>query len=101
MNRKMQINVPVFTYSGAGPVLVSQSIVPPPWWNLIQGLNVHSFQPAKKEPLEFAGVMLLHIHIEDLKAPVYFGAVHYFAVDILPGTSSINRYVRDILPFLS
>lgn len=45
--------------------------------------------------------MLLHVHIRDLKVPVWFGVRSELAVDILVGTSLMNRYFWGGFPFPS
>lgn len=92
------IQIPTFFLfdTGAGPNLISKSIVSLSRRGLIQYWNVRLLRSAKKKPLKLEGVMLLHEHVGDLDVPVWFGVVNELAVIILVGTSFVNGYVRGI-----
>lgn len=42
--------------------------------------------------------MLLHVRVEDLEAPAWFGAVNKVVVKIFVQTSFIHPYLRGIIP---
>lgn len=53
---------------------------------------------ATKEPILLDGTILLFVNIGELRMRVWFGIVEILAVDILLGTSFIERYIRGLFP---
>lgn len=61
--------------------------------------NVPLFRTVIKKPLQIQGVLLLHVHLRDLKVPVLFGAANEFDVSILVETVFMDRFLPGIFFF--
>lgn len=96
-NLEIQIPALFLLITGAGPNLISKSIVPPPCWNSFQCLFLQRLQNLNKKPLDLECVMLLNVRIRDLEIPVWFSGLKELSFDIPDGTSFKNRYVWGIL----
>lgn len=83
---------------GASQNFNSKSIVLPSRRSRIERLNGPLLRTANKETLDPKRAVLLHVNIRDLQVPVWLSVIDELAVDILVGSSVIDRYRRDILP---
>lgn len=64
--------------------------------NRIQRLNVPLPRTAKKKPVYLENFVVLHIHIGELGASVWFCVVEKLAVGTLTADSSRERYARGV-----
>lgn len=91
---------PYFFDTGSGLNFTFKSIVLLSRKSRILHLEFQLLRTADKKPLEFNEDLLLHVRIGYLVVPVWLCVVNRLAVEILAGTSFINRYVRGIFPFV-
>lgn len=81
----------------AGPNLISKSIVPPSWKNLIQHLTVLLLITANEDRLDLRKILLLHAHAADLEVRTWLSIVNELAGDALFRTPFKDRHMRDIV----
>lgn len=98
MTRTSQIPALFLFETGAGVNLTSQSIVVPSWQSRIKRVNVSFLQKANKKLLELKRVVLLHVHIKDLKVRNWSEFIIDLTADIRVENVFIDCYVRGIFP---
>ena len=84
--------------TGAGPNLVREAWLSPASLRLVQTGKLPTMLSASNEALSVTGVLRLRVQIGQLSALVWFAVVERFTVDILLGTSYIDRHIERICP---
>lgn len=82
--------------TGAGIILVNLTLLPPQWTTRIKRKKVLLPHTATQEPLRMGETILLHVRLRKLCVKVWCSIVHNLAVDMLTGTSFIDRFIREI-----
>lgn len=84
--------------TGAGPNLVNKSFIPRNWHRYVEPIEQPQLRTATREHVNVEGVIPMFVRIGDLRVRAWFGVVENLAVDILVGTSFIDRCIRGIFP---
>lgn len=81
-------------HTRAGLNVISSFLIPNEWRNRMKRNKHQSLQTATKETLPLKELILLHLHVRDLKSQIWFEMAPSLAVDTLLSTSFIDRFTR-------
>lgn len=79
---------------GAGLNLINKAFLKREWLPNIKKQQLPSQRTATEEPISLDGTILLSIQLSNLSSRVWFGVVPNLAVEILPRTLFIDRYIN-------
>lgn len=74
---------------------MDKALVHPTWAPHIKRQYFLKLRRANEHPGRSEGVILLHLQIGNPRVDVWLGVLEDLAVDLLLGTSFMDRYVRD------
>lgn len=83
--------------TGAGPNLVNNAFLPREWQRKVVSTPSPSLRTATRETVKVEGIVRTFVQIGDLRVRAWSGVVENLAVDILLGTSFIDRFIISIL----
>lgn len=84
--------------TGAGLSLFSKTLFYSQWNSRIKRSNIICLRTTTPEPLYMGVTVLLHINLGDLCVRVWFGIDDSLVVEMILGTSLIDRLTREIFP---
>ena len=73
-------------------------MAPSNWLQQARSIDAPSLQAANHAPITVDKVVLLMVTIGDTTVPVWFGIVENLAVEVLLGTSFLDKHVKSIEP---
>lgn len=84
--------------TATGLNLINANLIHLEWINRVKHTDLPRFRTATKEPIHLQGTILLHHQIGNLNTRVWFSIFPNLAVDLLLGTSFVDRFIRGIFP---